>query len=170
MTLAPSPVLAPDVVTASPASPARPARTPLPAQRSPWSLRPAEARPVAAVRLPERDFSDLAEGLNEAGFSVLDILAHETGPAPLVLVLALPDDDEAVGRLLAAGSRGPARVLIVADRERLAGIRLRGNLDAVVESPCHPLQVAAAALRVSGAPEWRLARWSESVFDALPHR
>jgi hypothetical protein len=40
----------------------------------------------------------------------------------------------------------------------------------VVESPCHPLQVAAAALRVSGAPEWRLARWGESVFDALPVR
>ena len=164
MTLAPSPVVAPDFV---PASGARPA---VPAQRSPWSLRPAEARPVAAVRLPGRDFSDLAEGLHEAGFAVLDILAHEKGPAPLVLVLELPDDEEAVARLLAAGARGPARVLVVKDRERLAGVRLRGNLDAVVESPCHPLQVAAAALRVSGAPEWRLARWGESVFDALPVR
>ena len=164
MTLAPSPVVAPDFV---PASPARP---PVPAQRSPWSLRPAEARPVAAVRLPGRDFSDLAEGLNDAGFSVLDILAHETGPAPLVLVLELPQDEDAVARLLAAGSRGPARVLVVDDRARIAGVRLRGNLDAVVESPCHPLQVAAAALRVSGAPKWRLARWSESVFDALTVR
>ena len=164
MTLAPSPVVAPDFV---PAGGARPA---VPAQRSPWSLRPAEARPVAAVRLPGRDFSDLAEGLHEAGFAVLDILAYEKGPAPLVLVLELPDDEEAVARLLAAGARGPARVLVVKDRERLAGVRLRGNLDAVVESPCHPLQVAAAALRVSGAPEWRLARWGESVFDALPVR
>ena len=164
MTLAPSPVVAPDLV------PARRARTHVPAQRSPWSLRPAEARPVAAVRLPGRDFSDLAEGLHDAGFAVLDILAHEKGPAPLVLVLELPDDEDAVARLLTAGARGPARVLVVNDRERLAGVRLRGNLDAVVESPCHPLQVAAAALRVSGAPEWRLARWGESVFDALPVR
>ena len=164
MTLAPSPVVAPDFV---PAGEARPA---VPAPRSPWSLRPAEARPVAAVRLPGRDFSDLAEGLNDAGFSVLDILAHQTGPAPLVLVLALPPEEEAAARLLAAGSRGPARVLVVDDRERIAGVRLRANLDAVVESPCHPLQVAAAALRVSGAPEWRLARWSESLFDALPAR
>jgi hypothetical protein len=163
MTLAPSPVVAPDVI---PASEARP----VPAQRSPWSLRPAEARPVAAVRLPGRDFSDLAEGLHDAGFAVLDILAHEKGPAPLVLVLELPDDEEAVLRLLTAGARGPARVLVTNDRERLAGVRLRGNLDTVVESPCHPLQVAAAALRVSGAPEWRFARWSESVFDALPAR
>lgn len=164
MTLAPSSSAAPNVVPTSRAT------AHVPAQRSPWSLRSAEARPVAAVRLPGRDFSDLAEGLNEAGFSVLDILAHETGPAPLVLVLELPPDEEAVARLLAAGSRGPARVLVVDDRERIAGVRLRGNLDAVVESPCHPLQVAAAALRVSGAPEWRLARWSESVFDALPVR
>ena len=164
MTLAPSPVVAPDF---DPVSGARP---PVPTQRSPWSLRPAEARPVAAVRLPGRDFSDLAEGLNDAGFSVLDILAQQKGPAPLVLVLELPPDEDAVARLLAAGSRGPARVLVVDDRERLAGVRLRGNLDAVVESPCHPLQVAAAALRVSGAPDWRLARWSESIFDALPAR
>jgi hypothetical protein len=164
MTLAPSPVVAPDFV---PAGRTRPA---VPAPRSPWSLRPAEARPVAAVRLPGRDFSDLAEGLHDAGFAVLDILSHEKGPAPLVLVLELPDNEEAVARLLTAGARGPARVLVVKDRERLAGVRLRGNLDAVVESPCHPLQVAAAALRVSGAPEWRLARWGESVFDALPIR
>jgi len=164
MTLAPSPVVAPDF---APDGGARPV---VPAQRSPWALRPAEARPVAAVRLPGRDFSDLAEGLQEAGFAVLDILAHEKGPAPLVLVLELPDDEDAVARLLTAGARGPARVLVVNDRERLAGTRLRGNLDAVVESPCHPLQVAAAALRVSGAPEWRLARWGESVFDALPPR
>jgi hypothetical protein len=164
MTLAPSPAVEADFV---PAVGARPAVS---AQRSPWSLRPAEARPVAAVRLPGRDFSDLAEGLQEAGFAVLDILAHEKGPAPLVLVLELPDDEDTVTRLLTAGARGPARVLVVKDRERLAGVRLRGNLDAVVESPCHPLQVAATALRVSGAPEWRLARWGESVFDALPAR
>jgi hypothetical protein len=85
-------------------------------------------------------------------------------------VLELPADEEAAARLLAAGSRGPARVLIINDRERLAGIRLRARTDTVVESPCHPLQVAAAALRVSGAPEWRLARWGESLFDALPIR
>jgi hypothetical protein len=165
MTLAPSTtVAAPDVVPAARTAP------PVPTQRSPWSLRPAEARPVAAVRLPGRDFSDLAEGLNDAGFSVLDILAHQTGPAPLVLVLALPAEEDAAARLLAAGSRGPARVLVVDDREQVAGVRLRAHVDAVVESPFHPLQVAAAALRVSGAPEWRLARWSESVFDALPVR
>ena len=159
-----STIAAPDFV---PATRTRPAE---PSPRSPWSLRPAEARPFAAVRLPGRDFSDLAEGLHDAGFAVLDILAHETGPAPLVLVLELPADEEAAARLLAAGSRGPARVLVINDRERLAGVRLRAGADAVVESPCHPLQVAAAALRVSGAPEWRLARWSESVFDALPIR
>ena len=139
-------------------------------RRSPWSLRPAEARPVAALRLPGRDYCDMAEGLHEAGFAVLDILAHSSGPAPLVLVLQLPADEEAVARLLAASSGGPGRVLIVEDRVRLAGNRLRAGVDAVVESPCHPLQVAAAALRVSGAPDWRLARWSETVFEALPAR
>jgi len=112
----------------------------------------------------------VAEGLSDAGFGVLDILAQETGPAPLVLVLELPTDKEATTRLLAAGSRGPGRVLLVDDRARLDGARLRPGLDSVAEFPCHPLQVAAAALRVSGAPEWRLARWSESVFDALPMR
>ena len=146
-----------------------PAASQFPA-RSPWSLRPAESRPVAALRLAGRNFSDVAEGLAEAGFSVLDILAHDSGPAPLVLVLELPTDAEGLERVLAAGARGPGRVLIVDDRGQLEGARLRPGLDAVVESPCHPLQVAAAALRVSGAPEWRLARWGESVFDALPVR
>ena len=158
----------PSTFVAAPFAPAR--RTPSASpRRSPWSLRPAESRPVAAVRLPGRDFGDVAEGLHEAGFAVLDILTHESGPTPLVLVLQLPADAEAVHRLLAA-SRGPGRVLLVDDRDVLKGARLRAGLDAIVESPCHPLQVAAAALRVSGAPEWRLARWSESVFATLPVR
>lgn len=161
--------VAPSAVDVSPSVPARRAPASAP-HRSPWSLRPAEARPVAAVRLPGRDFGDVAEGLHEAGFAVLDILTHETGPTPLVLVLALPADADALRRFLAAGARGPARVLIVDDREVVQGARLRPGLDAVVESPCHPLNVAAAALRVSGAPEWRLARWSESVFETLPSR
>ena len=158
----------PSTVVASPFVPT--SRSPSTTRRrSPWSLQPAESRPVAAVRLPGRDFGDVAEGLHEAGFAVLDILAHETGPTPLVLVLQLPADAEAVRRLLAA-SRGTGRVLLVEDRDLVKGARLRAGLDAVVESPCHPLQVAAAALRVSGAPEWRLARWSESVFETLPVR
>ena len=137
---------------------------------SPWALRPAESRPVAAVRLPGPDFADVAEGLHEAGFGVFDILSGGSGPAPLVLVLQLPPDPEALQRVLVAGERGPGRVLLVDDRARLGGARLRGGVDAVVEWPCHPLQVATAALRVSGAPEWRLARWGESVFESLQVR
>jgi hypothetical protein len=125
---------------------------------------------VAAVRLPRRIFSDVRDGLREAGFAVLDILAQETGPAPLVLVLALPAEREPATRLLAAGASGPARVLIVEDREQLAGARLRPGIDEVVEDPCHPLQVAAAALRVSGAPERQLGHWSETVFAGVSSR
>jgi hypothetical protein len=147
-------------------APEHPARS----ARSPWALRPAESRPVAAVRLAGPDLTDVAEGLHHAGFGVFDILAGGSGPAPLVLVLQLPAEDEALQRVVTAGARGPGRVLLVEDRARLDGVRLRPDLDAVVDWPCHPLQVATAALRVSGAPEWRLARWSESVFESLPPR
>ena len=142
----------------------------VPAARSPWALRPAESRPVAAVRLAGPDFTDVAEGLRLAGFAAFDILSGGSGPAPLVLVLSLPTDEEALHRVLAAGARGPGRVLLLDDRARIDGVRLRADADAVVDWPCHPLQVATAALRVSGAPEWRLARWCESVFEALPSR
>lgn len=140
------------------------------AQQSPWGLRPADGRPVAAVRLPGGGLDEIREGLREAGFSVLDILSQDSGPAPLVLVLELPSDAEGEARLLGAGATGPGRVLVSADRARLAGAGLRPGLDEVVDPGCHPLQVAAAALRVSGAPEWQLARWSEASFADLPGR
>jgi hypothetical protein len=125
---------------------------------------------VAAVRVVGSAFSDVRDGLREAGFAVLDILSRETGPAPLVLVLQVPQDAELAQRLLAAGGNGPARVLIVEDREQLAGARLRAGVDEVLDGACHPLQVAASALRVSGAPEWQLAHWSEAVFAGVPSR
>jgi hypothetical protein len=137
---------------------------------SPWSLRPAESQPVAAVRVVGSAFSDVRDGLREAGFAVLDILSRETGPAPLVLVLEVPQNDELAERLLAAGANGPARVLIVEDRDQLSGARLRAGVDEVLEGPFHPLQVAASALRVSGAPEWQLAHWSEAVFAGVSSR
>lgn len=147
-------------------APARPTDT----STSPWALRPADGRPVAAVRLPGGGLDEIRDGLREAGFSVLDILAQDSGPAPLVLVLELPGDVEGDARILGAGANGPGRVLVSADRARLASAGLRPGLDEVVDAGCHPLQVAAAALRVSGAPEWQLARWSETAFAELPHR
>jgi hypothetical protein len=137
---------------------------------SAWGIRPAEAQPVAAVRVPPGDLADLRDALAAAGFGVLDILAQDVGPAPTVLVLDLPDDADTAARLLAASATGPGRVLVTADPSRLAGVRLRAGLDEVVEAPCHPLQVTAAALRVSGTAEYQLARWSESVFRDLPAR
>jgi hypothetical protein len=169
MAPAPSPVVTPVIPPQAPARDLAPSRA-RGSAGSAWALRPAESQPVAAVRLPRRSFSDVRDGLRDAGFAVLDILAQETGPAPLVLVLALPPEREPADRLLAAGAGGPARVLIVEDREQLAGARLRPGVDEVVEDPCHPLQVAAAALRVSGAPEHQLGHWSESVFARVSAR
>ena len=149
-------------------------RTPPPATQgaapSPWSVRPAERKPVAAVRLPGRRFTAAREALRDAGFEVHDILRRETGPAPCVLVLELPASAEVAARLLEAGARGPGRVLLVTDRGQVPPAARRPGLDEVVERDCHPLQVAGAALRVSGAPEPMVARWCEAAFEGLPAR
>lgn len=151
----------------APAAAPRPA--PAPAS-SPWSVRPADRRPVAAVRLPGRRLAATRDALRDAGFEVHDILRRETGPAPCVLVLELPASGEDAARLLEAGARGPGRVLLVTDRGQVPPAARRAGLDEVVERDCHPLQVAGAALRVSGAPEWLIARWCGSAFEELPAR
>lgn len=145
-----------------PAAPTPPSRGAAPVTASAPSL------PVAAVRLPGSGFDEACAALRSAGFGVLDILAQDVGPVPSVLVFELPDDDEALARLLAVARPAVGRVLITRDRNRLAGHTLRPGADEVVDAPVHPLQVAAAALRVSGTPEHRLARWSEAAFADLP--
>jgi len=108
--------------------------------------------------------------LRDAGFGVLDILAQDVGPVPNVLILELPHDDEALGRLLSIARPGVGRVLITSNPTRLAGHTLRPGLDEIIDAPGHPLQVTAAALRVSGTSEYRLARWSEAAFEDVPLR
>jgi hypothetical protein len=105
--------------------------------------------------------------LRAAGFGVLDILAQDVGPVPSVLVLELPQDEEALGRLMAVARPGVGRVLITRDRASLVAHALRAGLDEIIDAPAHPLQVTAAALRVSGTSEYRYARWSESAFADL---
>ncbi len=126
--------------------------------------------PVAAVRLPGKRFDEVRASLRAAGFGVFDILAQDVGPVPTVLVLELPEDTDAVTRLLAVARPGVGRVLITRDRARLAGHALRPGLDEIVDAPVHPLHVTAAALRVSGTSEYRLARWSEQAFDDVALR
>ncbi len=164
-TMPPMPIL--DSATPLPFVPAARAGVRLPAQQGSGT---GTGRPVAAVRLPRSIISDARQALRDAGFGVLDILTAEVGPTPSVLVLGLPDDHDAADRLLAAGRTGPGRVLLVGDRARLAGAALRPGQDEIVDLPCHPLQVAAAALRVSGAAAGELSSWAESVFAALPAR
>lgn len=125
----------------------------------------APAVPVAAVRLPGRRFDDVRAALRAGGFGVLDILAQDVGPVPNVLVLELPQDEESLARLMAVARPGVGRVLITRDRATLTRHSLRPGLDEVIDAPAHPLQVTAAALRVSGTSEYRLARWSESAFE-----
>jgi len=125
---------------------------------------------VAALRLPGRRFDEVRVALREAGFGVLDILAQDVGPVPSVLILELPQDDDAVARLLSIARPGVGRVLITGDPARLAGHGLRPGLDEILDAPGHPLQVTAAALRVSGTSEYRLARWSESAFEDVALR
>jgi hypothetical protein len=129
---------------------------------------PATAVPVAAVRLPGRRFDEVRSALRAAGFGVLDILAQDVGPVPSVLVLEVPQDEEALARLMAVARPGVGRVLITRDRGGLPPHTLRPGLDEVIDAPPHPLQVAAAALRVSGTSEYRLARWSEAAFEDVP--
>lgn len=129
---------------------------------------PALGVPVAAVRLPGRRFDEVRAALRAGGFGVLDILAQDVGPVPNVLVLELPQEEEALARLMAVARPGVGRVLITRDRGSLAAHPLRPGLDEVIDAPPHPLQVTAAALRVSGTSEYRLARWSESAFEDVP--
>ena len=175
MTGTPVTTLTPSLVPTSrkPLSLAPPWKAPAPSRepsRGAPAGTPSAPEPVAAVRLPGRRFDDVRAALRDAGFAVLDIFTQDVGPVPNVLVLELPQDDEALTRLLAVARPGVGRVLITRERQQLAAQTLRPGCDEVLDAPAHPLQVAAAALRVSGTSEYRLALWSESAFeDVLLH-
>jgi hypothetical protein len=121
------------------------------ARRPAWTLHPVENRPVAAVLLSGALLQAIGDPLQEAGLAVLEI----------------PADVDGARRLLAAGAGGPGRVLLVPEDGRCIAAFLRAGVDEMIELPWHPLQVTAAALRVGGAPEWQIARWSERAFSDL---
>ncbi|MDQ1664155.1 MAG: hypothetical protein QOH75_186 [Actinomycetota bacterium] len=127
--------------------------------------RPAAEAPIAAVRLSGATWPGVVAGLHQAGLGVLDINAHQVGPRPHLIVLELPDDDEAARRLVTANGHGAGRLFVTRDPERFALTELLSSRDELALVPCHPLQIAVAALRVSGSPEHVLLEWSRRVFD-----
>jgi hypothetical protein len=129
-------------------------------------LRLANQQPVAAVRLPESTFAEVAIALRGAGFTVIDIGAQEVGPRPQVLVLDVPDDDDAARRLLATAPPGGAgRVLVKQGAAGPTADQVVAGRDEVVDAPSHPLQVAAAALRVGRKHDHVFSTWARRVFD-----
>ncbi|MGZ4591587.1 MAG: hypothetical protein ACXV2I_12460 [Actinomycetes bacterium] len=127
-------------------------------------------QPVAAVRLSADLFAEVAIGLRNAGFTVLDIDAHEVGPRPQVVVIQVPEDEVAARRLLGASANGAGRVLVKQHAAGPSAEDLVPGQDEVVQAPFHPLQVAAAALRVGGSSELLFSTWARRVFDDLPAR
>ena len=125
-------------------------------------------RPLAALRLSGGDLHAVADGLREAGFDVLDIRAHHVGPAPALLVLELPPEESARRRLLDAGADGPSRILVGPRLDDGELARLRPGRDLLVRPPFHPLQVAAAALRLAAAPSRQLEDFAGRAFADLP--
>ncbi|MDQ1629019.1 MAG: hypothetical protein QOI54_2763 [Actinomycetota bacterium] len=125
--------------------------------------------PVAALRLPAPVLRVVAPLLEDAGFAVLDITAHERGPRPHLIVLELPQDEEEGRRLLARPLRGPGRLFLApGDLGDWATLQWAG--DEIVRSPFHRLQVVAAALRVGRRPAQVVADWSQRAFDDLRAR
>lgn len=142
---------------------------PVPRQAGParWAQTPQPSSPavkVAAVRVSERLFPRVAASLRDAGFAVLDIAAHPVGPRPSVVVVELPEDDAARRRLLATKAAGAGRIFLDPRPAEASPSVLPGG-DEVVQAPFHPLQVAAAALRVSRAEQRTLADWARQAFD-----
>ncbi len=127
----------------------------------------AEHRPLAALRLSGGDLHAIADGLRDAGFDVLDIRAHHLGPAPAVLVLELPPEESARRRLLDAGAHGPCRILVGPRLDDGESGGLRPGRDLLVRPPFHPLQVAAAALRLAAAPPRQLEDFAGRAFADL---
>jgi hypothetical protein len=144
---------------------------PIPAPAEGPDRRTSGELPVAAVKMPPELFDEVATGLRNAGFAVLDIEAHEVGPRPHVMVLQVPDDEQAARRLLAAPARGTGRVFVKPAGKGPSAADLVAGQDEVVQAPFHPLQVAAAALRVGRAPELLFSTWARRVFDdVVVHR
>jgi hypothetical protein len=124
------------------------------------------AAPVAALRLPGHVLRAVGPLLEDAGFDVLDITTHERGPRPSLVVLELPDDEEAGRRLLAPPPSGPGRLFLAAG-DVPAWATLQWAADEIVRSPFHRLQVVAAALRVGRVPTELVSSWAEHAFDDL---
>ncbi len=159
----------PSVPTARrPTDPAQPAQSAQPADQgrrtSPHVDR--AAAPVAALRLPGDVLRVVGPLLEDAGFDVLDITAHERGPRPSLVVLELPDDENSGRRLLAPPRSGPGR-LFLTPGEVPSWATLQWAADEIVRSPFHRLQVVASALRVARVPADVVARWADRAFDDL---
>lgn len=122
-------------------------------------------QPIAAVRLSAAVLPGVTAGLHQAGFAVLDINAHEVGPRPDVLVLELPDEQEAARRLLATSGNGAGRLFVTQAQDTLVATKAASH-EEIVQVPCHPLQIAAAVLRAGRAPEHVLRDWATRMFDA----
>lgn len=136
----------------------------LPEQSRP-AARPAATPRIAAVRLSSQTFPGVVAGLHQAGLGVLDINAHPVGPRPQLIVLELPDDPKDAGRLVRGSGHGPGRLFVTRDADHLPLASDVSGCDEIVLVPCSPLQIAAAALRVSRVAEHLLLEWARQVFD-----
>jgi hypothetical protein len=123
--------------------------------------------PIAAVRLSDATFPGVVAGLHQAGLDVLDINAHEVGPRPQLIVLELPDDEAAARRLVRGSGHGPGRLFVTRGPDLYSLAGQTSGCDEILQVPCNPLQIAAAALRVSRAPEHLFLEWARRVFDDI---